>query len=84
MLLIIICPAPTFVRMSFDYASKFYLQLTWKYLRKSASKVQVIITWNFLSIWSKNNLELHGIEKATKLMDWRVIVFLKKLSKFFS
>jgi hypothetical protein len=34
-------------------------------------KVQVITTWNFLGIWSKYNLELHGIEKATKLMDGR-------------
>jgi hypothetical protein len=34
-------------------------------------KVHVIITWNFLGIWSKYNLELHGIEKATKLMDGR-------------
>jgi hypothetical protein len=62
--------------MSFDYASEFYLQLTWKYLRKSACKVQVIITWNFLGISSKYNLELHGIEKVTKLMDGRECKFL--------
>jgi hypothetical protein len=41
-------------------------QIRQKNLRKSASKVQVIIPWNYIGIWSKFILKLHKINNLSK------------------